>query len=346
MMSVSREMDQSPGPHPSLLPEGEGPLPARRRWRCWLWPAELRSLGILGINRRNGDFVLWQNPRRHYPRVDQKQQTKLICHQRQIPTPETYAIIERHGDVAKFLDFVGRRQEFVIKPGAGSEGRGILVVTRRQGTDFFSAGGHRHTLADVQYHLATILSGLNSLGGQPDCAIIEQRILPHPVFEKVAVDGTPDIRVVLYRGVPVMAMVRLPTKGSRGRANLHQGAAAAGIDFLSGRTFGGVCKDRAIATHPDTGHAIAGIEIPRWKDLLTAAMDLADALELGYLGVDFVLDARSGPVVLEANARPGLNIQVANRRGLWPRLRFLDGQPPERFTLEGRQEMMAQLAGM
>jgi alpha-L-glutamate ligase-like protein len=150
--------------------------------------------------------------------------------------------------------------------------------------------------------------------------------------------------VVLYRCVPVMAMVRLPTRASRGRANLHQGAVAAGIHLATGRSFGGVCQDRAVSVHPDTGQTIAGIEIPWWQELLTAAMNLADGLDLGYLGVDFVLDAAVGPVVLEANARPGLNIQVANRRGLLPRLEFIDAQPPQMREPARRGELLATLA--
>ncbi|MGA2068782.1 MAG: alpha-L-glutamate ligase-like protein [Thermoguttaceae bacterium] len=314
--------------------------------RFWLWPSELRRSGILGINRRNGEYVLPLNPRPYYPRVDEKHQTKLLCHRCRIPVPETYAMIRRHGDVPKFLELIGRREEFVIKPGAGSGGRGILVVARHDGAEFFTAGGERFTLADVTYHLGAVLSGLYSLAGQPDCAIIEQRLLPHPIFADVAVEGTPDVRVVLYRSVPVMAMVRLPTKASRGRANLHQGAAGAGIHLVTGRTFGGVCNDRAIAAHPDTRRSIAGLEIPGWNDLLSAAMELADAVELGYVGVDFVLDAQRGPVVLEANARPGLNIQVANRRGLLPRLRFLDAQPPGRLRPDERRALIAELAEM
>ena len=142
----------------------------------------------------------------------------------------------------------------------------------------------------------------------------------HPTMERIAVGGTPDVRVILYRNVPVMAMVRLPTIASEGRANLHQGAAAAAVHLVTGRTFGGVCNNRTIARHPDTGELIAGLEIPGWHDLLAAAMKLSDAIEMGYIGVDFVVDAKIGPVVLEANARPGLAIQVAHRIGLLPRL--------------------------
>lgn len=307
---------------------------------------ELRARGILGMNCRNAAFILPRNPRAHYPRVDDKLVTKRICEARGIPVPETYAVIEREGDVRRFAAMVRDRPQFVIKPAEGSEGRGITVVTNHDGGTFHTAGGERLPLADVCYHISTILSGLYSLGGQHDRAIIEQRIVRHPAFERVAVGGTPDIRVILCRGVPVMAMVRLPTRASRGRANLHQGAAAAAVNIHTGETFGGVCQNRAIRAHPDTGGPLAGLKIPFWDKLLTAAMDLADALELGYLGVDFVLDAAVGPVILEANARPGLAIQVANRCGLRHRLEFVDRQTADALAPQRRPALIAALSEM
>lgn len=288
-------------------------------------PKKLRALGVLGINRRNAEFILPGNPRSHYPRVDDKLLTKRLCEPHGIPVPQTYAVIEHQGDLRKFSRLIGDHQQFVVKPCKGAGGRGIVVVAAHDQEQFTTAGGETWTLPDFHYHLETILAGLYSLGGQPDRIIIEQRIIRHPVFEPIAVGGTPDIRVVLYRGVPVMAMVRLPTHASRGRANLHQGAVAAGVDLQSGETFGGVCQNRVVADHPDTHAPIAGVIVPHWTDLLAAAVRLAGVLELNYLGVDFVLDADRGPVVLEANARPGLAIQIANRRGLLPRLRQVDG---------------------
>jgi alpha-L-glutamate ligase-like protein len=315
-------------------------------WRFWAWPSELKQAGIVGINRRNGRFVLPLNPRELYPRVDEKHITKRICAEAGIPVPETYALIENNGDVKRFLELSANRPEFVIKPAAGSAGRGIVVVARHDGREFFTSSGQRYAHADLCYHIATVLSGLFSLRGQPDLAIIEQRIVCHEVFTKVSEGGTPDIRVVLYRRVPVMAMVRLPTRASRGKANLHQGAAGAGVDLHSGTTFGGVCMDRAIAVHPDTGHSIAGIQVPFWNDLLRAAMKLADGLELGYIGVDFVVDANLGPVVLEANARPGLNIQVANRRGLGPRLAHIAALDEDQLHGARRDELVEAVAAM
>jgi alpha-L-glutamate ligase-like protein len=313
--------------------------------RLFVWPAELEQAGILGINHRNLAFIQENNPRMFYPRVDNKTITKEICHAHGIPVPETYAVIRRYGDVRRFPKLIGDRTEFVVKPATGAAGRGIVVIARKKGSDFETPSGRLFSEADLDYHLSTVLSGLYSLGGQVDSAIVEQRIIMHPTMERIAVGGTPDVRVILYRNVPIMAMVRLPTIQSEGRANLHQGAAAAAVHLVTGRTFGGVCNNRMISRHPDTGELIGGLEIPGWRELLAAAMKLADALEMGYIGVDFVVDAKIGPVVLEANARPGLAIQVAHRIGLLPRLKFIESLPREAVIGNRRWDLLPRLAG-
>jgi alpha-L-glutamate ligase-like protein len=284
--------------------------------RTWVWPCELRRRGVLGINRRNLAFLSPLNPRRLYPRVDDKTITKDICEARGIPVPETFAVVERYGDVRRWAELTAGHDEFVVKPARGSGGEGILVVIGRDDTGLVTANGRRWASSEVRYHLASILAGLYSLGARPDRAIIEQRIRPHAVFADLAVGGTPDVRVICHCGEPVMAMLRLPTRASDGRANLHQGAVGAGIDLDTGRTTGGVLFSRAVESHPDTQAPISGRQIPHWADLLDVARRLSRALELGYVGIDQVLDEERGPVVLEANARPGLAIQVANRRGL------------------------------
>ena len=313
--------------------------------RLFVWPHELNEAGILGINRRNLAFIQESNPRALYPRVDNKTITKEICHANGIPVPETYALIRRYGDVRRFPKLISDRTEFVIKPASGAAGRGIVVIAQKKGADYESPSGRLFSEGDLDYHLSTILSGLYSLGGQVDSAIVEQRIIMHPTMQRIAVGGTPDVRIILFRNVPVMAMVRLPTVQSEGRANLHQGAAAAAVHLVTGRTFGGVCNSRMIARHPDTGELIGGLEIPGWRELLAAAMKLADALEMGYIGVDFVIDAKLGPVVLEANARPGLAIQVAHRIGLLPRLKLIESLPREAVLGNRRWELLPRIAG-
>lgn len=312
--------------------------------RFWAWPEELHRRGILGINNRNVEFILEHNPRSLYPRVDNKLKTKEICQEHGIQVPETYFVMTEHSQCPQFLDMIGNRTEFVVKPASGAAGRGIVVVAGRLGNNFFSTSGRLIEWTDLRYHLSTILAGLYSLGGQIDQIIVERRIVSHPLLKSIAVEGTPDIRVILYRGVPVMAMIRLPTRASGGRANLHQGAVAAAIELDTGRTFGGVCRDRAISHHPDTQQPIAGIELPFWHDVLEGAMKLSDALEMGYVGIDFVIDQDTGPVVLEANARPGLAIQLAHRQGIVPRLKYIDSLPEIERTGENRWEVVKSIA--
>lgn len=297
--------------------------------RFWAWPSELEKNGILGINQRNLGYIFENNPRKLYPCVDDKLMTKRICESHNIPMPETYGVLKSHRDCKNFQTLIGDHKEFVIKPASGAAGRGILVIADRKGEEYTTPSGRTIHWSDLRYHLSTIVSGLFSLAGQEDRVIIEQRIVSHPTMMTMAVEGTPDIRVIIYRGVPAMAMIRLPTSASGGRANLHQGAVAAAVDLATGHTFGGVCSNRAITHHPDTKKEIAGIQIPQWRDLLDAAMRTSDALKIGYVGVDFMIDANVGPIMLEANARPGLAIQLANREGILKRLDFIDSLSEE-----------------
>jgi alpha-L-glutamate ligase-like protein len=299
-------------------------MSTQSKWRGWVWPSELRECGVLGINARNLDLLARFNPRQHYPRVDDKLVTKRLCEAKGIPTPETYAVVERFGEIHDLAYTVRDRQDFVIKPARGSGGRGVLVVVRQDEERFETVRGAVLSLTDVQHHISTTLSGLYSLGGRPDRAIVERRATPHPAFEGLTAGGTPDIRIIVFRNVPVMAMLRLPTRASGGRANLHQGAVGAGVHLDTGILHGGVCRGQTVRVHPDTGVPIAGHTVPCWFAALDMAASLSIELEMGYVGVDLVLDVEVGPLVLEANARPGLGIQLANRCGLLGRLNGRD----------------------
>lgn len=288
-----------------------------------IWSA-LRRQGVLGINGRNADYTLRWNPRRCYPNVDDKLRTKELCRRAGIPTPQLLAVARHHFELRKLGPELARLQDFVLKPAHGAMGNGILVVRGRDGERFLAAGGRRLLLGDLLYHAAGIISGLYALAGQPDEAMVEERLVVHPEMAAIATDGVPDIRVVVYRGVPAMAMTRLPTRRSGGRANIHQGAVAAGIDLGSGRTTHAIQQSRPIQLHPDSGEPLLDREIPGFKDLLSIAVRAADETGLGYVGADLVVDARRGPVLLEMNARPGLMVQLANRAGLLPRLRAID----------------------
>jgi alpha-L-glutamate ligase-like protein len=293
---------------------------------------QLKEAGVLGMNRRNGDFIMRCNPRSAFPLVDNKVLTKDLAEKHRIPTPPTYRVIESSGDIAGLKKEIDRYGEFALKPARGAGGSGILLITDRKAEGFVKPSGEVISWEDLAFHISNILSGIYSLGGLPDRAIIEGLIHPAPVFAAVTYRGVPDIRIVAYRGMPVMSMVRLPTKASDGKANLHRGAIGAGIDIGSGRTLTAVHRSRVITHHPDTGSPVNGLEVPYWDSMLHIAARAQEMTGLGYLGVDLVIDREQGPVLLELNARPGLAIQLANRAGLWGRLELIDAAPSDMFS--------------
>jgi hypothetical protein len=130
----------------------------------------------------------------------------------------------------------------------------------------------------------------------------------------------------VYNKVPVMAMLRLPTKESDGKANLQQGAVGVGIDMTSGVTTTAVFRKNTIIEYlPGSRLILSGIRIPYWKDILKLAVRAQEISGLGYLGADIAIDRDRGPVFLELNARPGLSIQIANLDGLLGRLQRVEG---------------------
>lgn len=284
----------------------------------------LRKAGVLGLNARNGDYIFHYNQRKYYPLVDDK----ILCKERMLrenlPVPELIGVLREMHEVSDIADMLGDCKEFVVKPANGSGGDGILVILGSQGEYFVDADGRMVDFETLEHHITNVIGGIYSLGGQPDAAMIESLVHFDPAFNRLTYHGVPDVRVIVFKGYPVMAMSRLPTRRSHGKANLHQGAIGVGIDLGSGITMGGVSGNSAVSHHPDTGAEIAGFHVPGWNRILDMSSRCYEAVHLGYLGVDVVLDRDLGPLILELNARPGLNIQIANRRGLRHRLDAVD----------------------
>jgi alpha-L-glutamate ligase-like protein len=284
----------------------------------------LRRLGMMGIGQRNAEYVLLHNPRKFYPRVDDKLITKRLAIEAGLPVPELYAVVREEHEIEELHEILKPHDQFVVKPAHGSGGDGILVITGRRGDKYRRSNGNLMPREEFEHHLSNALSGLFSLGGHPDHLLVEYCVQFDPIFDQVSYKGVPDIRIIVFLGYPVMAMIRLPTRLSDGKANLHQGAIGVGIDIPSGKTKRGVWGTEIIREHPDTEHSIVGLQIPRWEELLAMASRCYELSGLGYVGVDFVLDRNLGPLILELNARPGLAIQMANGNGLLHRLKKVE----------------------
>ncbi len=294
------------------------------------------EFGLVGINKRNAGYTLAYNPRNKYPLVDDKLLTKKLAIEADLAVPELYGVIDSVGQLKKFDSILEPYMQFVIKPAQGSGGDGIMVIADRFEQDWQTVNGQILTTCDIEQHITNILSGIYSLGGMADRAMIEYCVQFDPLFSDISYQGVPDVRIIVFQGVPVMGMVRLPTRKSCGKANLHQGAIGVGIDLSSGNTLTGVLNNKITRIHPDTRNPIVGVKIPQWDKLLTIAAGCYELSGMGYLGVDIVLDRDKGPLILELNARPGLAIQIANRVGLESRLERVKKTKLDKASIEER----------
>lgn len=286
------------------------------------------SRNILGMNARNFLYIGRYNPPSAKRIADDKLELKSVLLANNIKTPPIFG---------KFLDRESIRsfgwpslpeRGFVIKPARGYAGAGILPIKKWKDGIGTTVSGEEFDLKLIESHILDILEGAYSLQFLPDVAFIEERLHPHPFFKKLTSFGIPDIRVVSFNNIPVMAMMRLSTAESHGKANLHQGALGFGIDIRTGITTHAILYDQRIPFIPGTKTKTRGIKIPDWDKVLHLAAQTQAVIGLGYAGIDIVFDANEGPVVLEVNARPGLSIQNANKASLRSRLERVENMNP------------------
>jgi alpha-L-glutamate ligase-like protein len=280
-----------------------------------------KASDILGMNARNQDFVS-HTSKMAKSIANSKIATNVLLEQKGIATPKIYGLFATAEDVQTF-DWEQLTENFVIKPTNGLAGKGVVVFRKKVPgkLEWADALGRNWQLSDIELHCFDILEGQYSRFGPQHNVIIQERVPIHPTFRRFVFKGTPDIRVIVYNKVPVMAMLRLPTKESEGRANVHQGAIAAGIDIASGITTAACTgKGRPIEFVPETKIKLRGLKIPSWKACLRTAVAASEAAEMPYSGVDLFLHPDKGPMVVELNAQPGLTIQIANQAGLRRRL--------------------------
>ena len=301
-------------------------------------PKKLREAGVLSMNRRNYEVIARHNRRRLYPLVDDKVKTKQLANNIGLTTPHLIASVSAQYEVKNFLNLVKNDKSFVIKPAHGSGGKGVLVIQSYTQNHFRLPSGRVLRYREVYQHISNILSGLYSLGGRYDTALFEEMVHFSDVFKNYSYQGIPDVRLIIYEGYPVLAMMRLATKESAGRANLHQGAVGVGIDIKTGRAISAVQHNKPVRFHPDTKADLMQLSVPFWKEHLLIAAQGYEMTGLGYLGADIVLDKNKGPMVLELNARPGLAIQIANQCGLRSVLKRVERDFPRGLSFKERVE--------
>lgn len=279
--------------------------------------------GPLGMNARNFLYVNRYNKAFFKRRADDKVATKRVLFAAGIPTARIlHTFLSRKG--IKTFNWDLPEEGFAIKPSRGYGGEGIHVFKSWDGYTGTTVSGKIYTLKQIKAHIFDIFEGIYSLQSIPDTAYIEERIKPNHFLKKLAPIGLPDIRIIVFNKIPIMAMLRIPTKESSGKANLHQGGIGIGIDIRTGITNYAYSRGRIIRKIPDTKIKAAGIKVPDWDEILLLASQTQVAMGLGYAGIDIVLDRDHGPIVIEVNARPVLSIQNVNQASLWFRLETVE----------------------
>lgn len=281
------------------------------------------SKGALGINARNYLYIRKNNPPKAKRRADHKLATKRLLIKHGI---QTSSILKSFTDRKSLFDFDWNlpKEGFVIKPSRGYGGEGIEVFKYWNGQAGYTISEKYMNIKQLESHILDIFDGVYSLQSLPDSAFIEEKINPDPFFKKIVPLGLPDIRLIVFHKVPIMAMLRLPTERSHGTANLHSGAVGVGVDLRTGITKDGVYLGKVTNTLPGTKMKVRGIKIPNWDDILMLAAKSQDVSGLGFAGVDIVVDGKKGPLILEINSRPGLGIQIANMSSLRSRLERIE----------------------
>jgi alpha-L-glutamate ligase-like protein/uncharacterized protein (TIGR02421 family) len=276
-----------------------------------------RAHSILGINARNLHYIAKYNTATNKKFADDKIFTKNFLQSRGIGVAKLFQTVKNYRELTPEF-FATLPDSFVIKPNRGFAGAGIMVIVSKKGKHWITSSGKKFDEEFLYRHCGEILDGKYSISGISDTVIFEERLDAHPDFRKLTELGLPDVRIVAFNNVPVMAMLRVPTHESEGKANMELGAIALGIDIGTGKTTGGAYYSNFVRKMPN-GFPTDGFQVPFWNEILEAAAKIQNVSKIGFVGVDIVV-TKTGIKVLEINARSGLKIQIANRVPLKKRL--------------------------
>lgn len=280
---------------------------------------------VLGINKRNIDFIYEYNERKYYKMADDKLVSKELLEKHGFPTPKLIKAYRYFFELKDIAQDLHNQSGFAVKPAKGKGGSGILIIDEYRDSKWITSSGEKYSKERLIQHASSILSGVYSLDNMDDAILIEEKIHLDDLLKKITYKGIPDIRIIVFKKIPVMAMMRIPTKRSKGKANLHAGGIGVGIDIGSGVTFIAPALSSSYGTHPDTGEILTGLQLPYWSEIMEISKKIQEVVPLHYLGIDFVIDQRYGPQILELNVRPGLEIQNINGKGLYRELEKIGG---------------------
>ncbi len=273
---------------------------------------------ILWQNARNLKYIKWFNTNLSKKIADSKIKTKELLSIKWVFVPETILIISKHEDID--LEIIKKLPvPFVIKPNSWFGWKGIIVIESKTWEEFISKSWKKYDIKSLRRHFLNILDWFFSLSGSRDKVLIEKKVELDKKVELLWKYWLPDIRVVVFNMVPVIAMMRIPTEKSDGKSNLHAWACWVGIDIWTGKLTYMTMYSKIIKSIPWIWD-IRWMILPHWEEVLNLAVKTQKVTNIWYLWCDIVLDAEKWPLLMEINLRPWLEVQVANMAKLKDRL--------------------------
>lgn len=287
----------------------------------WLF---FKTYWILWQNSRNLEYIKeynWELARRL---ADSKLKTKDFLQKKWVKVALNIAILFKHEELNNDL-FLKLDPPFVIKPNNGYWWKWIIIIDKKDSLwNYVSSHQKIYSKKSLIYHFSNIIDWFYSISWLRDKVIIEKKIILNHEIDLLWKFGLPDIRVIVFNMVPVMAMLRVPTKESDWKANLHAWACWVWIDIWTWKLTYMTRYSKIIKSIPNIWD-VRGIKIPYWNEILTLAVKVQQVTWIWYLWCDIVLDDKEWPLLLEMNIRSWLEVQVANMAALKSRLEKVEG---------------------
>ncbi len=188
--------------------------------------------------------------------------------------------------IADFEEFLTGMEKFIYKPGEGSGGTGIEVISK---ADY-------PCTEEIYKKIIALPEG-----------VLEEWIDQHEVISAAYPYAVNCIRVAtLFRDGKCTHLGALFTLGlnKNNITNALKGSIFGIVDLETGVVTSDLCNysDQVFHEHPDTGFIAKGFEIPYWQEILKLTADAASVVpQVGYVGWDVAI-SKDGPVLIEGNS--------------------------------------------
>jgi uncharacterized Zn-binding protein involved in type VI secretion len=236
------------------------------------------------------------------------------CVLHQIKTAPVLAVL-RGGGIDQRVDRHELETDLFVKPVFGRGGRGA------ERWDFF--GGRYHSARGEELGIDDLLERL-AQRSRDIPLLIQKRLTNHRDLEPLNNGALSTVRLLTClneAGEPELigAAMRMAIGRNRLVDNLHAGGIAASVDLEDGMLgsasdLGADCRLGWIDRHPDSGAQIRGTKLPMWNEVRAFAVRTHKAFNDRLLvGWDIAITP-DGPVLVEGNGAPDLDIMQRFRR--------------------------------